>query len=572
MKNGNSTPTTFDDYNVEVTRYANHLQDGSWSLGVRHSTPDGLWIEDFIPFETLSDPRSLGQLLARRGFRMPVAKKERERLLQDLAAAVPEETCRVTRTLGWYGDVYVLPQQSIGGENAEEIVFDGNVNASSDGGARGTVEEWKTHVAEPAGTSSLAVFLTCSSLSAVLMRFTDVESGMFHVFGPSGVGKTTLARVAVSTWRGGAQAVDSWNATPAANEELLVQRNDGFACFDEIAVAAADTKALRALLKMTTYSFTSGATRRRSKSYAGGASAGTFKFLGLSTGEISAAEIATTAGGRRNLGEEARFIDLPVEGHGNGTFDRLPDTSEDAKMAAADIADHLNRSTTQYYGTAAPAFIEYVVENIDQIESRIAKLMDKFLGKADVSDDGWERRIARKFALAYAAGAIGIDAGVLPWSRKLVGRSALRCYQAARADVQTEDDDLRDLLRQVQTLTSSDHMLDIAAADSKFSLADVNAAKAIRRKHKKSVEYMIDSETLNCLADKPTRDKLLTLLDQAGGYVKPHGFPRIKARQTTPVAGAERRYFYVFTKALRKFALPDVSRKPASESTTCPKL
>jgi len=336
----------------------------------------------------------------------------------------------------------------------------------------------------------------------------------------------------------------------------MERHNDGFVCLDEISASAADQQARRNLLQSTTYMLATGVTRRRSRHYTGGSPQQSYRLLGLSTGEMTAASIASDAGDRRKKGEEARFLDLPIAQIETGAFDRLEDAGYDnTPSAAAEVADALNLETSRQYGTAAPAFIRYVVDNWEEVERSVQGSVELFNKKLDVPGDGWERRISSKFALAYAAGRLAIDAGILPWSKRLVRDCAVAAYKSARAHLETEEEAALKALDELKQLAKCALVIDTPKGVTPDA-ACVDDAVALRmKKNGKTEQFLVEAHAFRDIGDKDARDAMLRHLEEAEILVKPSGYPRVKAAQKIAVKGAHRKSYLAFKKGLLKLDL-----------------
>jgi len=408
-------PDVLEDNCVSVTRIGRYAQDGTFHLGMIVETPDGDSDEIFLPFKEINDTCALKKAFFNAGLLLPPAAADKKALLETVQTARTDERCTLPNRTGWHGDSYVQPHATHGPEHADDIVYLGDETLSSEPIA-GTLEEWREDVADVLEASTLGVFLLCAALAPILIRFVVLENGMFHVSGKSGVGKTTLLRVACSVWLGGPRSVASWDTTPMALQEMMARNSDALVVIDEFSAISSDRRTQANTMSDVAYAVVSGIPRRRSKHFkVGTQDAEKFRVLALSTGERSAAEIAEAVGEKRLMGEEARILDLPVEDCPTGIFDRLEEAGYDNSRAkAAELADHLNDVTARQYGTASETFIRYVADNPEHAEQEVASLVDSFNHNLDVPGTGWERRISSKFALAYAAGILAIEAGVLP--------------------------------------------------------------------------------------------------------------------------------------------------------------
>jgi putative DNA primase/helicase len=159
-----------------------------------------------------------------------------------------------------------------------------------------------------------------------------------------------------------------------------------------------------------------------------------YRTLLLSSGEISVTEHARAGGTRRLAGEEARLIDVPVPARPSGIFDRLPQRKPTLNSGL--LAEKLREAAAQTYGTAGRAYVEALVADCGTddraLRKRLSRRCLRFLHKARVDmHDAYAVRFAKRFALAYAAGLLAIDYGIVPWRGSLVWRCVRRVYRKA---------------------------------------------------------------------------------------------------------------------------------------------
>ena len=99
------------------------------------------------------------------------------------------------------------------------------------------------------------------------------------------------------------------------------------------------------------------------------------------------------------------------------------------------MAKALRRACKKYYGTPFRAFVTAVAANVPRVKREVDELVEKFYHYALVSEDGWERRFAEKFALACAAGVLASRWKILPWSEQHIRKATRSCYRRARKAV-----------------------------------------------------------------------------------------------------------------------------------------
>lgn len=551
-------PDILAEQGVIVPRMGRHSHDGTYFKFIFFPTPAGLSEEHIIPNELISDTRQLHVYLVRHGMRMPADKTEKAKLIDAIQQYEPPELCTLTSRTGWHDCSYVQPHATYSPEGADDIVYVGD-QGSLIKPTSGTLEEWQDEIAQPLTASTFGVLLVCIALAPILIKFVKLENGMFHISGKSGVGKTTFLRVAASVWLGGQRSVASWDITPIAFQEFMARKNDSIGLFDEFSSTSADKRTQSKIMYDVAYMVGSGIPRRRSKHFKGSAAdVETYRVLALSTGEKSAAEIAEAAGEKRLMGEEARILDLPILDCATGIFDRLSEAGYDnARSEATKLADHLNEATGRYYGTASKAFIRYVVGHLEHVEQEVPRLVELFNHKLKVPATGWERRISSKFGLAYAAGRLAIEAGVLPYSEKLIRDCCVSPYLLARSQLTTAEDLNRAALEKLQVMVKNAVVVGSAKRPAP-SIESVDSAPALCvMKDGKTVHILVEVSAFKTIGDRAVREALVSVLDEAGIFIKPDRHPREKSIQKIVIKGAKRGRYLCFTKRLIKFRLPD---------------
>jgi uncharacterized protein (DUF927 family) len=147
----------------------------------------------------------------------------------------------------------------------------------------------------------------------------------------------------------------------------------------------------------------------------------------LSSGEVSLADkIAEDGRSRRaTAGQAVRLIDLPADaGAGLGLFEHLHGAE-----SAERFARQIKQASTAHYGTAARAFIKYVVEEPECLR-HVSEFSRQFVAAyVDPVADGQVHRVAQRFALIAMAGELAITARILPWEAGIAVEAAGRCLE-----------------------------------------------------------------------------------------------------------------------------------------------
>jgi putative DNA primase/helicase len=254
------------------------------------------------------------------GARAIVPGKERK-LLEYLGNYRPTARAQSVSQLGWLDGeaeelTYVLPDRGIGAPAESRVLFQPEQHSPTARSMRqsGTLEQWKRHVAARRRGNPILLFSLCTAFAGPLLRFADLDSGGFHLFGTSSQGKTTAPQVAASVSGCGADpgAADEshirlWNTTGNALEALAAAHNDGLLALDEMGSCDAED------FSKVLYDLAGGQGKSRLTEESALRERRSWRILVLSTGEISVRqriEEGQRATRRALAGQLTRFVDI----------------------------------------------------------------------------------------------------------------------------------------------------------------------------------------------------------------------------------------------------------------------
>lgn len=342
----------------------------------------------------------------------------------------------IVEKFGFFKNSYFLPDNSlIGPQEAHTVHFHPKKSIfRPDYSKSGSLDEWKEKVASSALHSTRIMMGLCTGLSGYVLRIVKIiENGGSNLYGQSSIGKTTVLKIMISI-SGPRYNLQSWNQTDTGIEELANGHNDNFIAFDELKTLDQDNKEAAKRLSSIVYRLCSGIEKKRSEKYK--RDQNRWRISILSTGEDSLAKLAEKGGRSRMEGEEVRVIDIPADaGKGMGIFESLPEDFTDSST----YAQYLDEQSQLFYGTPQAAFLERLIADLNAenpetpVKSQLIKWMKLFRKKCGVSKFGIEVRFANRFALAYAAGCLAVEYGVLPFTRENVFNGIAACYKAALA-------------------------------------------------------------------------------------------------------------------------------------------
>ena len=79
------------------------------------------------------------------------------------------------------------------------------------------------------------------------------------------------------------------------------------------------------------------------------------------------------------------------------------------------MSDTLASASSQFYGTAGPAFLEAFVVDREVTVTQLRELATEFANAVASDAGGQVQRVASRFGLIAAAGELAIEFRVLPW-------------------------------------------------------------------------------------------------------------------------------------------------------------
>lgn len=403
------------------------------------------------------------------GLEIEPGKNARGFLTTYIQTASCSSQARCVSKLGWHGDVFVLPDCAIGGsEGREEYIYQSPFEAEHHFNVHGSAEDWRREIGSLCDGNSRLTFAACLAFAAPMLLLSETESGGFHIWGGSSLGKSTALMVAGSVCGGGGRNgyVESWRTTANALETFAELHNDSLACLDEISQVSA-IEAVEAL-----YMLANGQGKGRMTKTIGMRRRLSWTILLLSSGEVTLREHAGTAGKHTKAGGEIRLANIPADaGAGMGLFEDLHAFPRPAAFAA-----HLKEVSRKYYGAPVREFLKYVTQNRPGAVTLIRTFITHFLDNKSLRGCSAEvSRVARRFALAAAAGELATNIGLTGWQDGDATKAIENCMRAwLRARGSTGSSDTDAAINQVAAFIESQ-------GASRFQADAANTEKVINR-------------------------------------------------------------------------------------------
>lgn len=404
---------------LSITAFTRNASNESWGRLLEFDDMDGTHHAWAMPMELLSgDGNEYRRMLLSAGLQIAASGKARNLLTQFIQTAQVEQRARCVERTGWHGEVFVMPDRTIG-EDDERILFQ---SASATPGTfkqKGKLATWQENVAALCAGNSRLVFAVSSAFAAPLLNICAMESGGVHLRGDSSTGKTTALRAASSVW-GGMEYLQRWRATDNGLEALAAQHSDCLLVLDEL--SQVDPKAAGE----SAYLLANGGGKARANRNGGLRDPASWRILFLSSGEAGLSEHMAEAKKKPKAGQEVRLLDIPADaGAGYGMFENLHSYANGATFSKA-----LTEAACKHYGTAAQPFIEKLVEHHDKVAEWIKKAQREFSSAhVDATAGGQVHRAALRFALIGAAGELATKWTITGWQPGEAMQAAVACYK-----------------------------------------------------------------------------------------------------------------------------------------------
>jgi putative DNA primase/helicase len=412
---------------LEVTGRTVDKNGTAWGVFIRFSDPKGTLHQFPIPSRLFAgDGNEYRGFLLDAGLMISPTRQAREMLSHYLQTQATQRFIRVVTKLGWDGDHFVLPPSTCSGEGPAPLLYQPSSAGECYLCTAGTLDEWTRSVAKLCRGNSRLVFAASCGFAGPLLARIDADCSGFHFLGGSSQGKSTALMVGGSVLGGGGRLgfCRTWRSTVNGLEAIAEGHNDQTLFLDELNQAN-PTEVIDAA-----YMLANGQGKVRSGKTLLPRPILSWRLLFLSSGEITLAQHAQTAGRQARGGAQVRLINIPADaGAGRGIF-------EDLHFAASaqEFVKLLHTNSLRYYGTPIRAFLDHLHPNLVAVDHRVRAACQTFMQEyAPVGASGEIYRMAESFAIVAAAGELATDARITGWDKGEATHAAARCFRDALA-------------------------------------------------------------------------------------------------------------------------------------------
>jgi hypothetical protein len=388
--------------------------------------------------------RDLKSILATAGYDWPRDKNLADAIWAALVDTKPKRRFVFANAPGWYGAGFALPGKFFcPDKTADRVEIDPNsiehvgLFTTGDGSWR----DWQKHVAKPARKSSPLCVSISAALAAALLRRLNMDSFAVNWFGSTSEGKSLALKVAASVAGlfGPGGDLPSWADSIPGFEGQAMGHRDCILPLDEAADGEKEMPLDRRARAMA-FGIARNRPRRLASTHerAHGLKGREYRVIVLSSSERALTEIAIKAGSPRLGGEEVRLIDVPASEPGSaGVFDGKIEQDDGRTLLETTkaLTDTLAAAAIKYQGHALIAFLRSLTRDKDW-EGKVRAYKSQFESEVDAPNSTGLYRIRSNFAVIWAAGALAIDYGVLPWKKSRLRKAIEKCFHRALSVLQ----------------------------------------------------------------------------------------------------------------------------------------
>lgn len=419
--------------------------DGSKIVEIRFVDCDGKGASEHFGMAAINSRNlsTIADALGNKGYLWPADGVTAVEILKVVVAKVPSRRFSFVSAPGWHGSAMVTPLRRYGGTKRIVIDPESGAHLVSYTKGPGSLKKWRKSVGTLAKKSTGLRLSIAAALAAPLLRPLSMDSFALNLFGPTSTGKSSLlcAAASVPGLNNDATGLPRWSESETAIEQLAIGHRDGLFPLDESGDQGGKVEAHEKAKKLA-FLVSRNRARTLDKTYQKkvNLTVRDFRVIVVSTSEVALKAIAEAAGQARIGGEEVRFIDVPVVEPGRvGVFDsvEVPSGRDPGDFGRA-LADKLRRDAVTNQGFAMDAFLENFMRDPEAALAKIKKHMRDFTAKLSLTlNSGPDQRICKNFSLIYAAAALGIEYGILPWKKKATQSVIEKCMASALATIQS---------------------------------------------------------------------------------------------------------------------------------------
>jgi len=387
-------------------------------------------ILSMLEFEAAPDPM-IASLEA--GLMTPSSRTHfRRRVHEGVRTLRP--TFRVATRPGWYGRSFVLPSGRVFGHDPGLRVCLPEIyrEFADKFASRGSLQRWQ-RIAELAVGNSRLMLAVALAFTGPVASLLKVEPPSIQLVGMNGAGKTAIVTAAGSVWGGRDDELgtfaESWAQTKNKVDVLAAAHGGALLVLDDTRTFERGSRVGFGNFKEAVMRMAEGRLKGR---YGDAGAPVRSRTPVLSGSNDSLDDMARAVGDEIDDALRGRLIDVPLPAGIVGAFEDLHDYADHAAFSV-----ELLRVARENYGVASARFLDGIVRWLARdgkgLVAWLQARREGYLRLARRRVRSTSRDLTRfhqRFATIYAAAALAIRLGVLPWSYELLWKALLGCEEA----------------------------------------------------------------------------------------------------------------------------------------------
>ncbi|NOU06858.1 MAG: DUF927 domain-containing protein [Hyphomicrobiaceae bacterium] len=390
----------------------------------------------------IRDIKKIDEVLHKRNAALPRDKEELGTLLRGLQTAEPKYKRRLAAKVGWQPQKSLLfvRHPGVSGDQVGDRALRPPMwvkDARHRGRVKGSFEQWQAKIAPLVRYSSRFQLTLAAVCAAPLTRLVGLQPFAIVLFGQSSLGKSSAVLVACSAQGMGAkEEIPNWDVSPSGFHELARTFNDHMLAVDELGASELPRDEVYRLVRRVTYQYAEGAdaTRNSKSAFATSRDEADAKGILITTSEKSFDELASIYGETRDPGEIARAFNVPAASPGAiSIFDLLPDNIQGDAVSEwlNEQFEAIRDNCRKYKGAAFRHYMDFITAMPrDKLVEDVRASMKEFESALELKTSFRALlHAAKNFGLLYAGGVLGIEAGLLPVTKRRLRMSLIACFR-----------------------------------------------------------------------------------------------------------------------------------------------
>lgn len=299
---------------------------------------------------------------------------------------------------------------------------------------RGTVEDWKNHIAIHAKDNSRLNIAISAAFAGPLLHDLGEQNIGLHLKCASRSGKSTALSAAASVWGIGGERGNfaaKWNQTDNSLIAAANMRKDNIYILDEMGQATCKD------IGKIIYTLGNGSDKGRATVNGDSKDVKNFQIIYLSAGEVSLEQALKNAGGEIKQGQEIRLLNIEAVNDKNQLFE-IQERHKPSEFT--EYCKTIKDSAAQYCGAVGVEYLQKYIDSKDESLLFVKDLIKKFVSEAakDYQNSKYSSKEnenfilsgARRFAVIAAGGELATKYGLTGWDTDTAYIWSMLCFES----------------------------------------------------------------------------------------------------------------------------------------------